>query len=337
MDRKKLFRSIVVSGCLLGHFLSARADGSAEESVPGEAEGPKGKCKYNTREECAQYNVFSDKVRWACWAVLEEELNEEGVKSLLRGDLKDVDEMVLGNTLLYHATHYGRLPIVQWLLEHGADPNSPGGDPTVFNLASEISIRPLQEAARKGYYEIAKLLLKHKADPNETGDSSSPLAEATRLACGKKKEIGLKLMRLLLKHGADPDGGFCDENSPLYVAASYGGSSEVIDMLVDAGANIEGWGGGNTPLHRAAAQGNYRQVDILISKDAFVNALDPFHRTSLDLAIVRGNELKREMNRERRINPVMKSKIKHKYSMTIDLLRKHGALVGDDIETERDS
>jgi ankyrin repeat protein len=335
MDGKKLFRNIVVASYLLGHFLCARADDPAEESVLNETETPKEKSLYNGREECARYNASSIKVRRTCWAILEEELDEKRVKSFFRGDLKDVNAMILGNTLLYHATHWGRLPVVQWLLENNADPNSQGwDDPTTFSPVSASSTRPLCEATRKGHYEIAKLLLKYKADPNKKSASPLPLAEATRLACGKKKEVGLALMKLLLKHGADPDGGFCDENSPLHTAASYGGGSEVIDMLIDAGANIEGWSGGNTPLHKAAVKGNYYQVKLLIGKGASVNALNPFRQTSLDLAIARRNELKREMNEEYCLNPVMKNKIKYKYERTIEFLRKHGATVGSDSEIE---
>ena len=74
-----------------------------------------------------------------------------------------------GYTALTGAVANGHTPIVQWLLEHGADPN--------YRYAAGYS--PLLTAAANGHLDIVNLLLARGADPTAvTNDGKSALALA---------------------------------------------------------------------------------------------------------------------------------------------------------------
>jgi ankyrin repeat protein len=108
-------------------------------------------------------------------------------------------------------------------------------------------------------------------------------------------------------------------------------------VLVNAGGDIKKKrANGNTPLHDAAAHGNYIQMEVLIEKGVDINALNDSHQTPLDLLISQKNQLKRltnkcSYNRNRSVESYMKSK----YEKSLKLLREQGATTGSAIETEK--
>jgi hypothetical protein len=330
MEGKRLFRSIVISGCLLGHFLPARADGSFEEFVSdGASKLREDLLVY--KEECQRF------IRGLNIGYLEGHVHTG----------EDSNQVVLGDTLLCHVARHGRFREAKFLLEKGADPDATGFDlldeDIVMRILSEYDVHsntPLCEAVRKGHYEIVELLLQHGADPNKENNSSTPLEQAAYFYCQKDKEIGLELMKLLLENGADPNqGGHCHPSvvaCPLHIISAYGDDPEAIPVLVNAGADIKKErANGNTPLHDAAEQGNYKLIEVLIEEDVVINALNESHQTPLDLLIIRRNQLKRAGNRWLcGRNSSMEFGMKEKYEKSLELLRKHGATIGSAIETE---
>jgi len=90
---------------------------------------------------------------------------------------------------LYAAADFGRLDIVQLLLERGADPTWPDADWSERGAA-------LHAAARRGDREMVELLLKHNADPNGFVNASG-----NAVCAAKTPEI----RKLLEAHG-----GFLD-------------------------------------------------------------------------------------------------------------------------------
>jgi ankyrin repeat protein len=332
MDVKRLFRNIVVSGCLLGHFLSAKADDSAEESVSDEADRME-KDSHAYKAECKRFIKRLD-------------------RKYLEGRIhtgKESNQVVLGDTLLCHVARRGRFSAAKLLLEKGANPDATGFELLDENVVMRIlsdhkidihSSTPLCEAVRKGHYEITELLLQHGADPNKENDCFSPLGLAAHFYCKKDEKIGLKLMKLLLDNGADPNRyGFCLPSliaHPLHIVSSSGNDPKAILMLLNAGANIKEKDiNGNTPLHDAAKPGNYDIMKILIEQGADINALNESHQTPLDLLIARKNQLKRATNRwpyDR--NRSVEFNMKWRYERGFELLREHGATIGSVIETE---
>ena len=60
--------------------------------------------------------------------------------------------------------------------------------------------------------------------------------------------------------------------TPLAMAA-YKGNTEIIRLLLDAGANVnEGWPGANTPLVLAAVSGSEAAVELLLVRGAKTDA-----------------------------------------------------------------
>jgi ankyrin repeat protein len=87
------------------------------------------------------------------------------------------------------AAFFGKLEIVQYLLDHGAD----------VNLAAKNSARvtALHGAVTRGAAEIVEFLLDHGANPNALQESGfAPLHSAA--AAGQEA-----IARLLVEHGAD--------------------------------------------------------------------------------------------------------------------------------------
>jgi ankyrin repeat protein len=110
-------------------------------------------------------------------------------------------------------------------------------------------------------------------------------------------------VRDLLRRGANPD-ALNDEGRPPLVSAILGGSLPLLDLLLDAGTDIEardphGW----TPLHFAAQEVLPEMATRLIAKGADINAQDEEGNTPLARAIF--------FARGRRT--------------IVDLLRRHGA------------
>jgi ankyrin repeat protein len=97
---------------------------------------------------------------------------------------------------------------------------------------------------------------------------------------------GPAVVRLLLAHGADPNGGlegFGRQETPLHWAAS----SDDVDVavaLVDGGADMEAPGGsipGGTPLDNAVGYGCWRVARLLVGRGARVDRL--WHAAALGM------------------------------------------------------
>ena len=82
-------------------------------------------------------------------------------------------------------------------------------------------------------------------------------------------------MSLLLEHGADVERTAThDTLPPLILACGSNTSVDIAQLLINAGANVNGGEGRTmTPLHWAAYEGNSEVLDLLIQSGADVNIL----------------------------------------------------------------
>ena len=108
-------------------------------------------------------------------------------------------------TLLHHALVKQQRPLVIWLLEVGADPNTPTGD--------EL---PLMAAARLGDANMVAYLLTQKADP----DSQNRHHHTALMAAARHGHA--TCVDLLLKAGADPTTRDADGRSARDYALEHG-------------------------------------------------------------------------------------------------------------------
>lgn len=208
---------------------------------------------------------------------------------------------------LRNAAGAGRYAIVQFLLEHGADPNMPEKD-----IAAEGGA--LHSAIQGGHFEIVKLLLEHGANPNASVDSSGNCmymakhvgasedlinllagyggAESVELLCYTGNVV---MMAAILN--ASPQ-VFIDQHA--LGSAADNGKQEILELILrfqpeilktfalhraqspafarwmmERGLNPNrgNWLGA-TPLHTAAADGNMEMAAVCLEFGADINVTD---------------------------------------------------------------
>lgn len=194
-------------------------------------------------------------------------------RALARGDAQ-------GMTPLMWAAWLGHVPLLQRLLERGADASA----------QDSRGATALMLAAERGHLEAARLLV-GTAGPDERG-------EALRHAVGAGR---LELMVWLLDEAdAALEYGGTDGKTPL-TCATLGGHAALAEELLRRGANVEarsssflpfenrddfGW----HPLHYAADRRHALLVQLLLDAGAQADAETTEGTTPLMLAAHRGDE-----------------------------------------------
>ena len=203
-------------------------------------------------------------------------------------------------TALHFVIQNGTFDSVKWLLEKGAKPDLP--DPT-------YGLSPLHFAVRRGDTAIMEILLAAGADPNRRSkDVSLPnnlmggsLMNSTPLeAVAVVWPINLELVKLLLRHGANPnlegskigkalayamdrdmeralemvkvfgDSGFRMTDPVLLRIALQNKDWNTIELLLKYGANPNSHG---SLLARACADGEPARIALLLKAGADVNEM----------------------------------------------------------------
>ncbi|KAH8295482.1 hypothetical protein KR018_012020 [Drosophila ironensis] len=256
------------------------------------------------------------------------------------GDLDTVRRIVLNHphtvncrdldgrhsTPLHFAAGFNRVPVVQFLLEHGAEVHSAdkGGLVPLHNACSyghyevtELLVKhgasvnvpdlwkftPLHEAAAKGKYDICKLLLKQGADPTKKNrDGATPadlvkesdhdVAELLRgpsalLDAAKKGNLA-RVQRLVTADSINCRDAQGRNSTPLHLAAGYN-NYECAEYLLEHGADVNAQDkGGLIPLHNASSYGHLDIAALLIKHKTVVNATDKWGFTPLHEAAQKG-------------------------------------------------
>ncbi|KAK9703982.1 Poly(ADP-ribose) polymerase catalytic domain [Popillia japonica] len=194
---------------------------------------------------------------------------------------------------LHNACSYGHYEVTELLVKHGAS----------VNVADLWKFTPLHEAAAKGKYEIVKLLLKHGADPSKKNrDGATPLdlvrdgdqdvadllrGNAALLDAAKKGNL-LRVQRLVTPDNINCRDAQGRNSTPLHLAAGYN-NVEVAEFLLDHGADVNAQDkGGLIPLHNASSYGHLDIAALLIKFNTVVNATDKWGFTPLHEAAQKG-------------------------------------------------
>lgn len=210
---------------------------------------------------------------------------------------RDDDE----NTALIIAASKGYIEIAQFLLDHNAD----------FLIKNNKKEDALCWAAFNGNKEIIKLLVNKGQNPSEglppAFTANNAKMAATLLECGADPNsvigteygnitmlIGaaflgnVEMVEVLIDHGANVEDYY--DTTALIVACQSGGqkATDMANMLIAKGANIDARDiYGSTPLMYAAKSGNTVLTKLLLEKGAEVNAVNNDNETALYIAIYR--------------------------------------------------
>lgn len=179
-----------------------------------------------------------------------------------------------GRTPLFESVYCG-IDVMRRLLAAGADPN----------ICNTNGWSPLMLAS--GYRntsgeEAVELLLAHGADVNRKTDEQ---IAALHLAC-MRNNCGT--VTALLRRGADTEALSEHGNTALIYACTNVDAIDVVRLLLDAGAQVEGRGGsGWTPLHVASENGNIEVISELLARGACSDAVTVSNATPLCLAVIK--------------------------------------------------
>ena len=186
---------------------------------------------------------------------------------------------------LFTAIKQRAVELVDSALKDGADIECPAG---------RLSSTPLMEASADGSLAIVKLLIKRGARVNAVTDTFG-LTALSRAAYEGHADV----VKYLIAHGANvnanvtthgsaralmTEGIWAHYQSPLG-AAAFGGRTEIIALLLDAGAKIDAQDGcAYTPLMWAASDGHREAVTLLLQRGADRDIKTEMGDTAEDLA-----------------------------------------------------
>lgn len=163
-------------------------------------------------------------------------------------------------TPLIMAARKGSVPVIELLLEHGAEVNLPNAGE---QHALTVALESISDTTRRkrDYINSARRLIEAGANPNvsATWASSHEHYSALYLAV-QTGDVGL--VRLMVRHGANLDEADEDNRSLLGAA---GANRMMVRVLIEHGAdpNLECEWGEGTPLSRARAARQWEIVRML--------------------------------------------------------------------------
>ncbi len=208
-------------------------------------------------------------------------------------------------TALHAAVAYNRLDILHLLLQRGAQTEllmKPGLTPlsaaAMKNDTDAISlllkhgaqlnhhtaggVSALKLACAKGNLDAAQVLLAHGADPVPADAEGHT---ALTLAQEHAGEARVPLMRMLLEHGANPDGRVGEDGWSPLMTAVVSHDISAAELLLEHGAAVDTTGeAGSTPLMMAAGYGYATLVEHLLERGASITRQDGDGNDALDHA-----------------------------------------------------
>lgn len=190
------------------------------------------------------------------------DINWEEVKSLRStGELETKNSR--GNTKLVEAIQAGDVKRVKLLLAAGANPNtfgSTGMSPLMYGFSKDHN-------GRNHLMEIRNLLIKAGANVNAyvgiRGNGFTALLRAVLMD-------DIEFAKLLLEAGANPNTPPIDYNNPLMLATQRE-NADMVRLLLEYRAEVDGGYDGFTALFRAAENGNAKIAKTLLAAGADAN------------------------------------------------------------------
>lgn len=234
----------------------------------------------------------------------------DGLKLLLSKGVA-VDSVGLdGFTPLLRACQHGSIDAAKYLVEQGADIRAQNkqfcnalifaayaGSVELVAYLTELGLKDdvLAKDGRNAFMtscyfthlEVMKFFLEHGANPNICTVNERQLPVISTCISGEGSH-SLAAVKLLMEAGADINQSNSRDETPIMYAASRN-MVPVVEMLLEAGVNINGVKSGKHPLFSALNWGAKDAIRCLLDHGADVNYKDKYGFTPLHAAIFWGN------------------------------------------------
>lgn len=240
----------------------------------------------------ADVNATTDLGVTALWLAAENG-SVDVVRKLLTSGADPRIQLLSGETTIMTAAQAGNGEVVRSILEAGGDPN----------VAVTREQTALMWAAGLGHSDVVAALLDHGADvharskvreqyvKSEKEQDSHPsykywIEQGGNTALMFAARSGdMRSAQLLVEAGADINEVSAFGTSPA-IMSIHGGNAEVLDFLLESGADPESNASGHTALHTAVLRGSLDAVNVLIKHHANLEAIlekpTPVRRQSTD-------------------------------------------------------
>lgn len=206
------------------------------------------------------------------------------------------DDFGVGSPLM-RATFRGSVPILKYLLAHGAKVN-----------ATDIGGRSALMYSGLTVNNVSQPCASIPTDGHHAALTGPPTA-------------------LLLRSGAKV--GIRDEDGKTALMFAAEGNAAAVRLLLAAGARVnEKDAQGRTALHWAASVRDAKSLSLLLARGAHVNALDGEGASALMLASVRSDEDDPGSEREPKLHSRRLAEARRGHSASLKVLRAHGANAG---------
>lgn len=208
-------------------------------------------------------------------------------RALERGG--DVGEKLVGFSSLHYAVYYNHFPVVEYLVEYGADVNDQNlsGITPLMRFLVQITFffcwssnyQMINSAIDKGYTKIITYLLEWDAEVNRADNKGiTPLHKA--VIKGDKENV-----TLLISWNADVNAKTATNSTPLHESINNS-NVEIFELLIQSNADVNiGTAVGTTCLHKAIKKDDPRFVKLLLSNKADPNQKDSSGQSPLHIAV----------------------------------------------------